>query len=244
MDLLLDKKCGMKIGIMQPYFLPYIGYFQLIKMVDKFVIYDNIKYTKKGWINRNRILVKGRDEFITLPLKNASDHLDVNQRRLADSFPIEKRKILSKVRENYQKAVYFSEVYELLEEVLDFEDMNLFQFVLNSLKMICRYLEIDTEFVISSTLPIDHTLKAEDKVLAICKNLDSDEYVNPIGGLKLYSRERFRENNIRLQFLGAKPIFYPQLANEFVPNLSILDVIMFNHKESISIFLKNEFELM
>lgn len=234
----------MKISIMQPYFLPYIGYFQLINMVDIFVIYDNIKYTKKGWINRNRILVNGKYDFITLPLKNASDYLDVNQRRLVDSFSIEKMKILSKVRENYRKAVNFSRIYGLLEEILDFGDMNLFQFVFNSVKVICRYLEIDTELVVSSTLPIDHTLKAEDKVLAICKQLNSNEYINPIGGVELYSSDRFRENNVHLQFLRMNPIVYQQFGNEFVPNLSILDVIMFNRKESVSAFLKNEFELI
>lgn len=234
----------MKISIMQPYFLPYIGYFQLINMVDIFVIYDNIKYTKKGWINRNRILVNGKYDFITLPLKSASDYLEVNQRRLVDSFSVEKMKILSKVRENYRKAVNFSHIYGLLEEILDFGDMNLFQFVFNSVKVICRYLDIDTKLVVSSTLPIDHTLKAEDKVLAICKQLNSNEYINPIGGVELYSSDRFRENNVHLQFLRMNPIVYQQFGNEFVPNLSILDVIMFNRKESVSAFLKNEFELI
>lgn len=234
----------MKLGIMQPYFLPYIGYFQLIDAVDKFVIYDNIKYTKKGWINRNRILVNGKDEFVTLPLKHAHDHLDINQRRLADSYPLEKRKILNKVRENYRRAVCYPGVYKLLEEILDFEDINLFQFVSHSLELVCKYLGIDTEFVVSSTLPIDHMLKAEDKVLAICKYLNTDSYINPIGGLELYSRARFRENNLDLRFLRTNPIVYPQQANEFVSNLSILDVMMFNHKESITSFLKSEYELI
>ena len=234
----------MNLGIMQPYFLPYIGYFQLINAVDKFVVYDNIKYTKKGWINRNRILVNGKDEFVTLPLKNAHDYLDINQRRLADSYPLEKRKILNKVRENYRNAICYPRVYKLLEEILDFEDMNLFQFVSHSLELVCMYLGIDTEFIVSSTLPIDHMLKAEDKVLAICKYLNSDSYINPIGGLELYSRARFNENNMGLRFLRTNPIVYPQLVNGFVPNLSILDVMMFNRKESITNFLKSEYELI
>jgi len=234
----------MKLGIMQPYFLPYIGYFQLIKIVDKFVIYDNIKYTKKGWINRNRILVNSKDEFITLPLKNASDHLNVNQRRLANSFYIEKRKILNKVRENYRNAPCFSEVFELLEKIFDFEDMNLFKFVFNSLKLVCNYLDIETELIVSSTLPIDHGLKAEDKVLAICKCLNASSYFNSIGGLELYSRERFKENKINLRFLKAKPIIYSQLGLNFIPNMSILDLMMLNRKECVIGFLKNEYELI
>ncbi len=97
----------MKVAIMQPYFLPYIGYFQLINAVDKFVIYDNIEFTKKGWINRNRILVNGKDEFISLPITKASDFLHANQRYLASNFENEKNKILRKIKESYRKAPYF-----------------------------------------------------------------------------------------------------------------------------------------
>ncbi len=76
----------MKLAIMQPYFFPYIGYFQLINTVDEFVVYDNIEFTKKGWINRNRILVNGKDEYITLPIKKDSDFLHVKDRFLAETW--------------------------------------------------------------------------------------------------------------------------------------------------------------
>lgn len=229
---------------MQPYFLPYIGYFQLINIVDKFVVYDNIKYTKKGWVNRNRILVNGKDEYITLPLKKGSDYLNIDQRYLSASFSGEKEKTLNKVRENYRKAVCYPDVYELLEDIFNFESANLFQFIFNSLKLVCSYLDIDTEFVVSSTLPIDHMLKAENKVQAICKQLEADIYINPIGGLQLYSREAFSENNIDLRFLSSKSIAYNQINAEFVPNLSILDVMMFNRKENIVDFLNNGYTLI
>lgn len=234
----------MKLGIMQPYFLPYIGYFQLIHLVDKFVVYDNVKYTKKGWINRNRILVDGKDEYVTLPLKNDSDYLNIDQRYLSASFFSEKEKILRRVRENYRKAACFTEVYHLLEDILNFGNTNLFQFVFNSLKLVCKYLNIDTEFIVSSTLPIDHMLKAEDKVRAICKQLNADIYINPIGGLELYSRGRFNENDIDLRFLRSNPIVYSQLSTEFFPNMSILDVMMFNRKESIVVFLNSGYTLI
>lgn len=234
----------MKIGVMQPYFLPYLGYFQLISAVDSFVVYDNIKYTKQGWINRNRILVNGKDEFITLPLKNDSDYLDINQRRLADRFVLEKRKILNKVRENYRRAVSFPQVYELLEHILDFDDMNLFQFVFNSLKLTCRYLDITTEFVVSSTLPLDHALKAEDRVLSICRCLNAALYINLIGGMDLYSKERFMKHKINLQFLRVNPVVYFQPGEKFIPNLSILDVMMYNYKEEIAVFLQKGYELV
>lgn len=234
----------MKLGIMQPYFLPYIGYFQLINMVDKFVVYDNIKYTKKGWINRNRILVNGKDEYITLPLKNASDYLNIDQRYLSTSFFSEKGKMLVKIRENYRNAACYVEVYQLLEDILNFGDANLFQFVFNSLKSVCKHLDIDTEFIVSSILPIDHMLKAEEKVLAICKQLDADTYVNPIGGLELYSKEKFNGNNIDLHFLKSNSIVYNQLNTEFAPNLSILDVMMFNRKENVVDLLNNGYTLI
>lgn len=234
----------MKLGIMQPYFLPYIGYFQLINTVDKFVLYDNIKYTKKGWINRNRILLNGRDEFITLPLKKGSDFLNINQRYLAKSFLLEKKKVLRKVEEGYRTAPHFPETYELFEDILDFDNSNLFHFVFNSLMVVCNHLKIGEEFIFSSTLPIDHTLKAEDKVLAICKQMNTDHYINPIGGVKLYSKENFTKNNIALSFLSSNPIVYPQPSTEFIPNLSILDVMMFNDKEKILRFVNTEYTLI
>lgn len=234
----------MKLAIMQPYFLPYIGYFQLINLVDKFVVYDNIKYTKKGWINRNRILVNGKDEYITLPLTNASDYFYVNQRRLADTFPIDRKKILNRVKENYRTAACFSLVYKMLEEILEFQDKNLFEFIFNSLKIVCNYLDISTEFIVSSTLPIDHALKAEDKVIAICKHLGTVIYINPVGGMDLYSKERFNANNINLKFLHSNPREYPQAGRGFIPNLSILDVMMYNQKDEVVMILNNQYELM
>lgn len=233
----------MKLGIMQPYFLPYIGYFQLINAVDRFVLYDNIKYTKKGWINRNRIFTNGKEEFITLPLKKDSDFLNIDQRYLASSFPLEKKKILRKVKESYQMAPYFSEIYKLFEGILDFDNSNLFHFVYNSLMMVCNYLKISKEFIASSTLPIDHTLKAENKVLAICKQMNTDYYINPIGGVKLYSKENFTKNNIALSFLSPHTIVYYQSNTEFIPNLSILDVMMFNSKEKILHFINSKYTL-
>lgn len=234
----------MKLGIMQPYFLPYVGYFQLINAVDKFVVYDNVKYTKKGWINRNRILVNGKDEYITLPLKKDSDSLNIGQRYLSDSFSLEKGKILRKIKQNYQKEVQYAEVYKLLEDIFNFEGTNLFQFIFNSLKIVCKYLDLDTEFLVSSSLSIDHELKSEEKVLAICKQLKAETYINPIGGVSLYSREEFKKNAINLKFLKTDPVFYSQSNAEFFPDLSILDVLMFNGKEVTVEFVNKKFTLM
>src|ERR1700722_4154503 len=153
----------MKLAIMQPYFFPYIGYFQLMNAVDEFVIYDNIEFSKKGWINRNRILVNGKDAYITLPLKKDSDYLDVKDRFLAETWPLDRKKMLNRISESYKKAANFDSVYPLIEKCIFFEESNLFKFILNSLILIKDYLNISTSFVISSTIPIDHNLKAEQK---------------------------------------------------------------------------------
>jgi hypothetical protein len=229
----------MKIAIMQPYFFPYIGYFQLINAVDEFVIYDNIQFTKKGWINRNRILVNQNEDYISLPLKKDSDYLNVNQRFLSDTWPIDSKKILNRTVESYRKAPQFEQVYTLFEKCLKVEEQNLFNFVQNSLIETLNYLSINTKIVESSSIDIDHQLKSEEKVLAICKAKNASTYINPSGGIELYSKERFERNGIKLQFQKSNPIDYLQFKNEFVPWLSILDVLMFNSKEEVKSFLNN-----
>lgn len=224
----------MKVGIMQPYFFPYIGYFQLMNAVDEFVIYDNIEFTKKGWINRNRILVNGQDSFITIPLRKDSDYLDVRDRYLADSWSSERVKMLNRIKESYRKAPQFETVYPLVEKCICFEDANLFNFILNSLNRVKEYLEIRTSLIVSSTIPIDHALKADKKLIALCKARNADQYVNPIGGIQLYIKDEFKNEGIDLNFLKANDFEYKQFNNEFVPWLSMIDVMMFNTKETIT----------
>ena len=220
-----------KIAIMQPYFFPYIGYFQLLNAVDEFIIYDNIKYTKRGWINRNRILVNGKDEFISLPLKKDSDYLNVNERYLSDTWEKDRIKLLNKIKEAYKKAPYFNETYLLIEKCLIYNEQNLFNFILNSIRLIKEFLGINTKITISSDIEIDHNLKAEEKVMAICSAKGATHYINPIGGVELYNKQIFKSKNLKLNFLKTTPFTYNQFQNEFIPFLSIIDVIMFNKKE-------------
>ncbi len=227
----------MKIGIMQPYFLPYIGYFQLLNAVDKYVIYDNIQYTKKGWINRNRILQNGKDLLITVPVEKDSDYLDIKDRLVSNGF--DRQKLLNQIREAYRKAPHFDSVISLIENIINIDENNLFDYIYNSVKAVCEYLNIDTEIIISSTLDIDHSLKGQDKVISICKKLGATDYYNAIGGQELYNVEDFKKENIDLHFLSANPIEYKQLKNEFVPWLSILDVMMFNSVDEIKTILEN-----
>lgn len=229
----------MKLAIMQPYFMPYIGYFQLIKSVDEFVIYDNIQYTKKGWINRNRILTNGKDQLITLSIKKDSDYLNVIDRELAESWDKDKIKMLNVIKSSYSKSPYFQEAFSLISQCINNSEKNLFKFIFDSILMINDYLEIKTPIVISSTIDIDHDLKSQDKVLSLCKKQKADVYINSIGGMELYDKETFKQNGVELNFIKTNPIKYQQFNNEFVPWLSIIDVIMFNSKEQIQEYLNN-----
>lgn len=231
----------MKLAIMQPYFFPYIGYFQLIAAVDTFIVYDNIKYTKKGWINRNRMLQNSRDAMFSLPLKGASDALDIRERELAADFRCDK--LLNKIKGAYQSAPYFQQCIPLVEQVVRHEERNLFSFLYHSIVSTCDYLGIDTEVRISSSVDIDHSLKSQDKVLALCKTTGAITYVNPIGGMELYSKEDFLEKGIELKFIKSKPFEYPQFSGDFVPWLSIIDVLMFNPLQDVQNVL-GEYELL
>jgi hypothetical protein len=229
----------MKVAIMQPYFFPYIGYFQLINSVDKFIIYDNIQYTKKGWINRNRILVNKKDQLITLPIRKDSDYLNIIERELSESWEIDKNKMLNVIKSSYNKAPYFQDTFELISKCLNNPETNLFKFIYDSIISINNYLEIKTPIIISSTVDIDHTLKSQDKVLSLCKKQNTDTYINSIGGVELYDKETFKKNNIELNFIKSNPIQYKQFNNEFISWLSMIDVMMFNSKQQIKEYLNN-----
>ena len=229
----------MKVAIMQPYFMPYIGYFQLINAVDKFVIYDNIQFTKKGWIHRNRILSNGDETIITLPLKKDSDYLNVSERYLGEESKIMRNKITRKIRNDYQRAPFYNDIFPIIEKIFNYSDNNLFKFINHSLIEIITYLKIKTEILTSSELPIDHALKSQDKVIALCKHLRATSYINPYGGKNLYSKEIFLNHNLDLLFLKSKSISYRQFDNIFIPWLSIIDVMMFNNRNDVLIMLNN-----
>ena len=234
----------MKLAIMQPYFFPYLGYFQLINAADKFVVYDDIEYTKKGWINRNRILLNGKDFLFSIPLKKDSDFESINKRFLADNYPEHKKKIIGQIESAYSKSPEFNIVFPIIDECFSFSDTNLFNFIFNSINKICHYLEIKTEFILSSTLQMDAHLKGEDKVISVNKKLNSSVYINAIGGQELYSKDLFLKNDIELKFIKTRPIIYQQLKNEFVPDLSVIDVMMFNSKEKIQEYLQSYYTLL
>lgn len=231
----------MILGIMQPYFMPYIGYFQLLNAVDKYVIYDNAKYTKKGWINRNRILQNNKDTLISISVEKDSDYLDIKDRSVADSF--DKKKLINQIRESYRKAPYFEQVMPIVEDIINYEEKNLFLYIYNSIKEVCKYLNIHTEIIISSTIDVDQTLTGQDRVIAICKTLGAEDYYNAIGGQELYQPKDFEKEGINLRFLSSNLVAYKQFNDDFIPWLSIIDVMMFNSLAEIRDML-NEYKLI
>lgn len=232
----------MKLAIMQPYFLPYVGYFQLIAAVDLFIMYDQIKYTKKGWINRNRMLQNGKEAIFSLPLKSDSDSRDVCERELAGDF--NRKKLLNQFREAYHHAPHFEPTFPVIERILGFENRNLFQFLHNSVTTCCTHLGIATKIQISSEIDIDFKLKNVERVLALCEAVGAKTYVNAIGGTALYAKETFLGQGVDLRFIQPKPFEYPQFGNTFVPWLSIVDVMMFNPVETIQDCICANYELI
>lgn len=228
----------MKLGIMQPYFLPYLGYWQLMNAVDTYIVYDDVNYIKGGRINRNTILINREAKNINLILSGATPTKHINEILVNDSL-VQKRKILSKIQMAYSKAPNYESVYPILEKVFLQQENNLAKYLYNSFKIVGEYLNIQTNILLSSELKKDCSLKGKDKVISICKLLEADEYYNSVGGMELYDKEEFAANRIKLSFLKMNDdIVYKQFNNEFVPYLSIIDVMMFNSQQECQEMLK------
>lgn len=226
----------MKLGIMQPYFVPYIGYWQLMNAVDEYVIYDDVNFIKGGWINRNRILVNGEAKYFNIPMLGASPFKFINEVGVNNEQSII-NKNLRMIENAYSKAPYYKEVYPILEHILNCKKENLAEYITESFRIICDYLGITTKLIVSSTLDKNCELKGQDKVLSICEILGATEYYNAIGGQELYSFDDFKKQNVKLSFLKTDDIIYEQFGKEFQANLSIIDVMMFNSKERVQEFL-------
>lgn len=219
---------------MQPYFMPYIGYFQLMKAVDKYIIYDDVNYIKGGWVSRNYLLINGEKKMFTITLKEASPNKLFNEIEIKDDF----KKLMKTLQLNYSKSVNFKEAMVLMERIISFPNKQLSQFIANSFQEILNYLSIDTELILSSNIYKNNTLKGQEKVLNICNILGANTYYNAVGGQELYSKEKFKKNGIMLNFIETMIQPYPQPhTRSFVPSLSMIDVLMNNSKEEINALL-------
>ena len=221
---------------MQPYFFPYIGYFQLINAVDTFVLYDDVTYIKGGWINRNRVYENGVANYWGLPLKNASSN-----RLIKDiEYYRDWQRLLKTIQQNYGKALYADAVWNqiLLEVAGNQKEVTISALNEYAIWKICKYLGIETTIIRSSNLPKLKEGRVE-RLCSICEQTGAETYINAIGGQILYNKEQFKEQGIDLQFLKTNEIKYTQFDKPFVPNLSILDVLMFNSKKEIAEMLNN-----
>jgi len=215
----------MKLAIMQPYFFPYIGYWQLINAVKRFIIYDDVNYIKGGWINRNRILINGEPTYITVPLRQSSSY-----RRICDitvqSSPVWRDKLVRSIENTYRKAPFFAEVHSVIEKLIRYEADNLSDYLAHQLQALATFLGIGTEIISSSRIYENDHLSGQMRILDICKREGISTYINPQGGQTLYDIETFRRFGIDLRFIVMRPMPYKQRVTGFIPYLSIVDALM------------------
>ena len=212
----------MKLAVMQPYLFPYIGYFQLIYASDLFLIYDDVNYIKRGYINRNSIgSVNGAVRF-TVPVPSASQNKLISEL----SYSSDVAKILKTIEQSYSKSKYFSKVYPIIKDVLESEDRRIASVCLNSYKLIMQYLDVDINVIKSSDVEYDRSGSAADKLIELCRVFGANNYINSPGGKEIYSKCYFEDKGIDLRFIKSLPVSYNQVCKEFVPNLSIIDVLM------------------
>jgi hypothetical protein len=229
----------MKLGVMQPYLFPYIGYFQLIHAVDTFVAYDDVNYIKGGWINRNCLLVNSRKFLFTVRLDHSSPYKRINEISIKDNFET----LLKTIRQSYGQAQFFPQTMPLLEKIFAVPEKNLGKFAVQSLVEISKHLGIGTEIIPSSCLDQNENLERTERLINVCKKFGTGTYINAIGGQKLYDKAEFAAHGITLNFLKTAPIVYKQIDGMFVPSLSIIDVMMFNSVQTIRRML-DQYELI
>lgn len=185
---------------MQPYFLPYIGYWQLINAVDMFVILDDVQYITKGWINRNKICIDGNEQWITIPLEKANRNKLINELQICSPnnwVP----KFQRTIDYNFKKSPNFEEGLQLLNTIINFKTKDLTTFLVRSIKLICGFLGIDTNITLSSELSPKDSLKGQARIIHICKKLNASSYYNPQGGIELYNKAEFIKDKIELNFI-------------------------------------------
>ena len=224
---------------MQPYFFPYIGYFQLINAVDIYVIADDLHFKKGSFIKKNYILKQECLHVISLQLIGASQNKLINEIEVGDN----KNKLLEEIERAYEKAPFFYDIFPLLQDILLNNERNLARFLTYSIEVIAHYLDIETKLICSRDIEKDNNLKFDNRIMDICKRLKADKYINAIGGKELYDKDKFQQRGIQLSFLATNFVKYREFENDFIPDLSIVDVMMFNSKDDIKVML-NKYKLV
>ena len=214
----------------QPYFLPYLPYWQLIHAADLFLIGDDFAYKMGSWIPRNRILVQGRPTFFRMEIDHKSCNRLISEMRLAP-LPVEDK--LKTLEMAYHRAPCFTAGFELAQRIVCNPERNLALFLEYAIREVCGYLGITTQIGRTSDIQGNSLLKREARVYDLCHRTGADTYINAIGGTALYHPDAFAREGIRLKFLKARLSPYPQFDGPFHANLSVLDAIMFNPRERL-----------
>lgn len=239
------EKINMRLGIMQPYFFPYLGYISLIKHSDKFILFDTPQFIRHGWIERNRILKPGGGwQYISVPLVKHSQKTPINKIEINNSIDW-KEKILSQMV-HYKKAPYYEVVMNLLQEVFEREYTDIVSLNKEALEQVCAYLRIKTDIRVFSemNLRIDEVNAPDEWALNICKSIEgADEYWNPPGGKEFFDTSKYEQAGIEIKFQKMNLREYKQGKNAFEEGMSIIDVMMYNSLEEISRML-DDYELI
>lgn len=223
---------------MQPYTFAYVPYFQLVGWADTFVIYDDVNFIKRGWINRNNILVNGEPSLFSIPLIKASQNRLINEIELSD-FGAWRDKFTRSLHLAYGKAPHFSVTMEVIEGCIGQDHRTIADLAESTIRTVSGHLGFDTQFVRSSEVDHDRSLGGQDRILAICKELGAEVYVNPINGRELYDQDTFEEAGIGLFFIESHVTPYQQGdISIFVPHLSIIDSLMFNTNEELNAMMQ------
>lgn len=227
---------------MQPYFFPYIGYWQLINAVDCFMIYDNLNYIRHGWINRNRILINGESAYITVPLHQSSPYKWIRDTVMQSSLTW-RHILIKKIKITYRRAPYYAEVFSVIEDAILYDTDNLSDYLAYQLQSLAAFMGINTKFMVVTRSYEDNDWSGQERVINICKREGATTYINLPGGQALYNRATFAQNDLDLKFVTPLAIEYKQFGYVFIPWLSIIDVMMFNSPSQLRILL-NTYKLI
>lgn len=228
---------------MQPYFMPYLGYFSLIKNTDDFILFDTVQFIRHGWIERNRILKpNGGWQYFQVPIIKENGRDTIIKEVKINNSEKWKSRILGQLQHYKKRAPYYNKVVELLDDIFkaDYDDIVLLNKA--SLERVCKYLGVDSKISVFSEMSLDvaPATAPDEWALNICKAIDgADEYWNPVGGVSFFDKNKYRNAGIKICFQEMILTPYRQLGNEFEPGLSIIDVMMFNSPESINEMLEN-----
>jgi WbqC-like protein family len=221
---------GLSVAVMQPYFFPYLGYFQLVAHVDVFVVYDDTQYVKQSWINRNRILEHGAATYLTLPVASRS-HRDLICEKPLHEPCRHQRKLLTRIRHAYHAAPHLESVVAFLEPLFPGHDETIASFNVRALRALQEFLGVRTRLLLASERAYPRFRTAQERIIRICLEEGAARYVNPIRArsLGLYDQAAFTTAGLELSYLSTEAdTRYDQNGGPFISDLSVIDILMFN----------------